>query len=75
MEQNELYNMVLREYPDVMDIEQMSRALGISMKTGYGLIRSGSVTALKVGRAWRIPKVHLLTYLKVLGKEERKAAV
>ncbi len=75
MERNELYNAVLREYPDVMDIEQMSRALGISTKTGYGLIRSGAVTALKVGRAWRIPKVHLLTYLKVLGKEERKVAV
>ena len=39
-----------------MNIEQMSQALGVSTKTGYGLLKSGKVACLKVGRAYRIPK-------------------
>lgn len=50
------YSVMLREYPDVMNIEQMSQALGGSTKTGYGLLKSGKVACLKVGRAYRIPK-------------------
>ena len=60
------YNMMLKEYPDLMDINQMSNALGVSTKTGYKLIREGKITAMKVGRTYRISKIHLLTYLKVM---------
>ena len=63
-------SVMLREYPDVMNIEQMSQALGVSTKTGYGLLKSGKVACLKVGRAYRIPKVHLLTYMKVMEQEK-----
>ena len=66
----EAYSVMLREYPDVMNIEQMSQALGVSTKTGYGLLKSGKVACLKVGRAYRIPKVHLLTYMKVMEQEK-----
>ena len=61
----EMYSMVLKEYPDIMDIGTMCKALRISEKTGYKLIKSGQITALKVGRAYRIPKMHVLTYLKL----------
>ena len=61
----EIYSMVLKEYPDIMDISTMCRALRISEKTGYKLIKSGQITALKVGRAYRIPKMHVLAYLKL----------
>lgn len=64
------YSVMLREYPDVMNIEQMSQALGVSTKTGYGLLKSGKAACLKVGRAYRIPKVHLLTYMKVMEQEK-----
>lgn len=64
------YSVMLREYPDVMNIEQMSQALGVGTKTGYGLLKSGKVACLKVGRAYRIPKVHLLTYMKVMEQEK-----
>jgi excisionase family DNA binding protein len=53
-----------------MNIEQMSQALGVSTKTGYGLLKNGKVACLKVGRAYRIPKVHLLTYMKVMEQEK-----
>ena len=62
----EAYSVMLKEYPDLMDINQMSKALGVSTKTCYKLLREGKITGMKVGRTYRIPKVHLLTYMKVM---------
>ncbi len=50
-------------------INQMSKALGVSTKTGYKLLRDGKITAIKIGRTYRISKLHLLTYLKVMDAE------
>lgn len=50
-------------YPDVMSIEQMCEILSISTKTGYRILREGKICCLKVGRAYRIPKAHLFTFL------------
>lgn len=61
------YSLMLKEYPDVMDIGQMCSVLGISTRTGYQLLKDGNITYMKVGRTYRIPKLHLLRYLKVLG--------
>ena len=32
---NDVYRSVLKEYPDILTVEEMSRALGVSTKTGY----------------------------------------
>lgn len=65
----EAYSVMLKEYPDVMNIEEMCDALGVSTKTGYRLLKNGKITCMKVGRAYRIPKVHLLAYMKILSTE------
>lgn len=59
------YRLMLKDYPDVMDIGQMCEVLGISTKTGYKLLKDRRIEFLKIGRAYRIPKAHLLRYLKV----------
>ena len=61
----EEYDRVLREYPDILTVEEMSQALGISTKTGYRLLRENKIEHLKVGRSYRIPKAHLLAYLRL----------
>lgn len=71
---NEMYNVILSDYPDVMNIEDMSKALSISTKTGYKLIREGKVTAMKVGRTYRIPKIHLLNYLQIINMNDLQKA-
>ena len=53
------------DYPDVMDVEQMCEILNISTKTGYKLLAENKVQAFKIGRSYRIPKVHLYAYLKI----------
>ena len=48
----DVYRTLLKDYPDIMGIEEMSAALGVSTKTAYKLLREGKITAIKVGRAY-----------------------
>jgi len=63
----EMYRVVFKEYPDVLDVKQVSKLLGVSAKTVYKLIKDGSLSSLKVGREFRVPKVMLMRYIKVFG--------
>ena len=47
----------------MLNIEEMCEILSVSTKTGYKIIKEGGICYLKVGRAYRIPKAHLLSYL------------
>ena len=63
---SDVYRSVLKEYPDILTVEEMSKALGVSTKTGYKVIRENKIECIKVGRSYRIPKAHLLAYMRVL---------
>lgn len=39
------YRLLLKEYPDVMNIEQMCEVLGGSTKTGYKLLKDKKLNA------------------------------
>lgn len=62
----EAYSVMLSDSPDIMNIEEMCSALSISKKTGYKLLREGKIVGMKVGRTYRVPKVHVLSYLKIV---------
>lgn len=64
---NDLYAIAFKDYPDVMDVKQVSSLLGVSTKTVYNLIRKGSLPGLKVGREFRVPKVTLMRHMKMFG--------
>ena len=61
----EIYRIVFKEYPDVLDVKQVSVLLGVSTKTIYRLLREGKLESLKIGREFRIPKVNVMKYVKV----------
>ena len=63
----EIYRIVFKEYPDVLDVKQVSTLLGVSTKTVYRLLRSGTLDSLKIGREFRVPKVNVMKYVKVFG--------
>ena len=63
MTKKQAYKTMFKEYPDVLNIEGMSSILEISVKTAYKLLQRGDIGHLKVGREYRIPKVHLIDYL------------
>ena len=62
----ELYRSILKEYPDVLNVDQVSTILGISDKMTYKLLNGGDLKSLKIGRMFKIPKIYLLQYIKVI---------
>ena len=71
---HELYNSVFKEYPDVMDVKQVSKLLNVSNKVVYRLIQDGSLVSLKVGRSFRVPKISIMKYTKISGAPVCEAA-
>ncbi|MSU02351.1 helix-turn-helix domain-containing protein [Tissierella sp. DSM 105185] len=43
----------------------MSEMLGISTKTAYRLLKNNEVKHFKIGRVYKIPKLHILQYIDV----------
>jgi excisionase family DNA binding protein len=66
---SEVYESVLKDYPDILSVEDLCKALKVSTKTGYRIIKENEIDHMKVGRSYRIPKAHLLTYMRVAGLE------
>lgn len=59
-----LYTKMLKDYPDVLNVYQMCKALGgISTKTGYKLIREKKIESIKVGREYKIAKINLIDFI------------
>ena len=65
MDFKEVYQTVLKGYPEIMSVEETSAALGVSTKTVYKMLKNGTIENMKVGRSYRVPKVHLLSFLKI----------
>ena len=65
LSQEKACRIMLKRYPDVLNINQVCEILNISTKTGYALIQNNKIESLKVGRSYRIPKPFLLTYLRI----------
>jgi len=63
---SEIYRNVLKDYPDILDVSQVSTILGVSTKTVYRLLNEGSLASLKIGRAFKVPKLYVLQYIKVI---------
>ena len=63
----EIYKNVFKEYPDILDVKQVSTILGVSTKVVYRLLNEGSISSLKIGREFRIPKVNVMRYVKIFG--------
>ena len=63
MKRNE-YAKMLKDYPELIRIEQLCEALGgISTKTGYKLLKEKRIVSLKIGREYRVTKSNLIDYL------------
>ena len=62
-ELRELYQMMFPDYPDIVTVAQLQRMLDISRHLAYDLINEGSISGLKIGNAFKIPKVSVINYV------------
>ncbi|MGI6658126.1 MAG: helix-turn-helix domain-containing protein [Dethiobacteraceae bacterium] len=63
MDNNTVNISTFANYPDVVDVEQLSEMLGISTKTAYKLLQDGSIQHIKIGRTYKIPKINVLRFI------------
>ena len=61
--QRDAYRIMFKDYPDVLNIDEMCGILWISTKTGYQLLKDENPESQS--RSYRIPKIHLMTYLGI----------
>lgn len=64
----EAYRLMFQSYPDVVNANQLCEMLGgVSIKTVYKILKNNEIAHLKVGRAYKIPKTHIIAYLQKCG--------
>lgn len=57
------YKVMFTEYPDILNVAQVQKMLRISRHLAYEMITNGSIPGLKIGNAYRIPKVNVINYM------------
>lgn len=60
----DLYSVMFPEYPDVVNVEQLSEMLGgVSSKTVYRLLKKGEIKSKYLGKRYLIPKLYVIDYI------------
>lgn len=50
--------------PRFLQISDVAETLNISMRQAYGLVSSGDLPAIKVGKGWRVETTELEAYIQ-----------
>lgn len=57
-----LYEVMFTEYPDIVNVAQVQSMLGVSRHLAYQLIGNGYIPGIKIGNAYRVPKINVINY-------------
>ena len=73
-ELKELYHLMFPDYPDIVTVSQLQTMLGVSRHLAYDLINDGYIRGVKIGNAFKVPKVNVIDYVLSEDAEGRKNA-
>ena len=57
-----LYEVMFTEYPDIVNVAQVQSMLNVSRHLAYSLINDGYIPGMKIGNAYRVPKINVINY-------------
>lgn len=57
------YEIMFTDYPDVVNVKELSKMLGICSKSAYVLIRNGSIPTIPCSKSYKIAKLDIIKYL------------
>ena len=64
MNEANAYKSMFTEYPDVVGVDELCKMLGgISKKLAYQMLQNNEISHLKIGRAYKIPKISIIRFL------------
>lgn len=56
-------SQLFKEYPDVLTVSDLQRALGIGKTAAYGLLENKRIQSFRIGRVYKILKNALIGYV------------
>ena len=59
---------MFENFDDILNVDDVAKALKIGTSQAYKLVRSGKIQAFKEGRAWKIAKQALINYIMTRNK-------
>ena len=59
------------QYPDIVNVSQLQKMLGISRHLAYDLIREGYLAGFRIGNSYRVPMVSVFRHIMELEVEFR----
>lgn len=57
------YDIIFKDYPDVVGVKKLSDMLGIGSKKVYELLRIGKIPAIPCGKKYMVAKINVIEYL------------
>ncbi len=51
------------EYPDILTVDQLMELLHIGRNAAYGLLKSGEIKTMRIGRRYIIPKRSIVSFI------------
>lgn len=56
--------IMFKEYPDILTVPQVARALDIGLKAAYSLVNEQKIGCIRIGRTIKVPKYCLEEFVK-----------
>lgn len=57
------YESIFSDYPDIVNVAQLQKMLGISRHLAYQYISDGTIQGVIIGNSYRIPKVNVVDFV------------
>ena len=57
-----MYEVMFTDYPDIVNVAQVQSMLKVSRHLAYSLINDGYIPGVKIGNAYRVPKINVINY-------------
>lgn len=57
------YEILFTDYPDVVNVKELSKMLGICTKKAYQMIRSEAIPTIPCSKCYKIAKLDVIEYL------------
>lgn len=64
----EITNAMFKDYPDIVNVAEMQKMLGIKRTKAYELLKNKTIKAIKIGKDYKIPKLNIALY--IIGEEQ-----
>lgn len=69
-----MYAVLFADYPDIVSVKQLQGMLGISRHLAYDLLAEEQIRGIKIGNAYKIPKINVIRYVLENGVQPRASA-